>query len=234
MAGAMVPRNAGDERLIRQQRRMNLAEHTRAIRELIPAYRQHRDMIRDHLWQVYEQHLYMETHRSFEQWFLQSGLAVQLSYSTARRMISEKRPVGEKKKKQSSSEQSFYKKGSKSVNDFFKNPLPDNCKPVYMNKTVQKLIDDFGEAIARWETPECQFALEKEKHLLPWYDAAKFQERIQIVTHDLIVILADLQANRPMGLCPKCGGQRCETCRSCGMLPRAVYERLKDEEHANE
>ncbi len=234
MSGAMVPRGAGEERLVHQQRKLDLAEHVKAVKSLTVDYTQRREAIREHLWAVYSQHLYMETHDAFADWF--DDQKFELGLRTAKRMIAESRPV---KTKLGTRVPSSNQKGGTSppkkakpepdapLDDFGTPIPPGNCRDTWGDKFIQDFIDTLDQMTKTLLDKEFKKGLEKRAKRLPFYNAPLELNRIQSIVHDMDTLADSLRDNRPAGVCPSCAGKGCLDCHHAGMVPTKVHERLR-------
>lgn len=111
--------------------------------------------------------------------------------------------------------------------DAFQNPLPKNCRKAYQDPWIQNSIDFLAVTEEKLRMEQIVNGMHKRKAAYPFINPTDVIDGIGFAMNYLESVLNHLKKFRPAGVCPKCDGKGCATCKMCGMVTREMYEEMK-------
>jgi hypothetical protein len=114
--------------------------------------------------------------------------------------------------------------------DAFGNPVPKNRCGAWADPWLQEWYDALCELYEGYLFREAWTKYSKRREAYPFFDAAKIHRWIAQLQESCKEMIEHIKTQRPAGVCPACRGKGCSTCKGKGLVPRAVYEALKEKQ----
>ena len=112
--------------------------------------------------------------------------------------------------------------------DDFGTPIPKRCLDAWKDpglREVREKLAIYDDMLRRDRLADVVI---KREAAYPFIDPKKFTDGIGQAMNTLEECLAYLRDNMPAGVCPSCAGKGCSHCLMSGLVPRNVYEGLKN------
>jgi hypothetical protein len=111
--------------------------------------------------------------------------------------------------------------------DAFQNPLPKKCRKHYLDPWITETIDFLAVTEEKLRMQQIIKGMDKRKEHYPFMKPKDVIDGIGFAMNYLEQVLEHLKEFRPAGVCPKCEGKGCASCKMCGMVPRTLYTEMK-------
>jgi hypothetical protein len=113
------------------------------------------------------------------------------------------------------------------LKDHFGNEVPQKRRVVWADTWIQTTYDFLTTFSEKFRMEKIGVGMNKRAKFYPFFDAKEFNDGVGFVIQYLDALIEHMKENRPAGVCPKCSGEGCGTCRNSGLVPRAIYEKAK-------
>jgi hypothetical protein len=112
--------------------------------------------------------------------------------------------------------------------DCYKNPVPANRCDALFDPWIQDAIDFLAQTSEAFRMERLMEQMSKKGKHYPFFNAKDFIDGCGFVIQYLDDLIGHLKENRPAAVCPECAGQGCGACKMSGLVPRAVYQQLRE------
>jgi hypothetical protein len=113
------------------------------------------------------------------------------------------------------------------VKDDFGNAIPKGCLDAWLDAWIQEAFDALCVFSEQFRNHRLADGMQKRAKRFPFFNEKDFIDGVGFVIDYLDQLIQHLKTQRPAGVCPACGGQKCPECRHAGLVPRELYKSLK-------
>jgi hypothetical protein len=112
--------------------------------------------------------------------------------------------------------------------DAFGNVLPKHARDAYCDPWLQQSYDFLTGMQERFLKENVAKGMAKREKRYPFFRAKDVMNGCRFIQQYLDQLIDHFKTQRPAGVCPKCDGNKCGSCRMSGVVPRELYRKLKE------
>jgi hypothetical protein len=120
------------------------------------------------------------------------------------------------------------RKPKDTLKDGYGNEVPARCRDAWADPWIDETVQTLRGLVSTFRQFRLGSAMDKRKKHYPFFDATDFIHGAGMIDNTFDKLIEHLETLRPSGVCPACSGAGCGGCRMAGMVPKAIYEKLKE------
>lgn len=113
--------------------------------------------------------------------------------------------------------------------DQFRNEVPKKLRPVFFDPWLYAAYDSLCLTADNLRKARLADGFKKRLKVFPFFKEEDCVDALYMIDNALSGLIDHINKMRPAGVCPKCGGEGCASCKMSGLVPRELYGKLKEE-----